>query len=125
MQQKTTVERVLHYIGRKLRKDADGNEVISKHHAELAAKMAFEGGRQSVVENIPELEWESGAFELMARSQSIFGTYYIYRATGPFFTCFCETKAIPGYGDCFLSIDAAKQAAHEDYKQRIKQALGL
>lgn len=58
MQQKTTVERVLHYIGRKLRKDADGNEVISRHHAELAARMAFEGGRQSVVDNIPELEWK-------------------------------------------------------------------
>lgn len=47
MQQKTTVERVLHYIGRKLRKDADGNEVISRHHAELAARMAFEGATAS------------------------------------------------------------------------------
>ncbi len=32
MQQKTTVERVLHYIGGRLRKDAAGNEVIGNIH---------------------------------------------------------------------------------------------
>lgn len=58
MEKKTTIDKVLHYISRKLRKDADGHSVISKHHAELAARMAFEGGRQSVVDNIPELEWK-------------------------------------------------------------------
>lgn len=116
MQQKTTVERVLHYIGRKLRKDADGNEVISRHHAELAAKMAFEGGRQSVVENIPELEWKV-VNEDNVILRTPFGRYSI------------RYKMRLLYGGVLIKqikdIREAKQAANEDYKQRIKQTLGL
>lgn len=116
MQQKTTVERVLHYIGRTLRKDADGNEVISKHHAELAVRMAFEGGRQSVVENIPELEWKT-VNEYNVISKTPFGRYSIRYKTRLLYggVLIKQTKCIKG----------AIQAANEDYKQRIKQALGL
>lgn len=122
MQQKTTVERVLHYIGRKLRKDADGNEVISRHHAELAAKMAFEGGRQSVVENIPELEWTETTYNLedYLLSNNNGWNYSVFFRGGAF-KVHCNSNFIGQ----FISLTAAKQAANDDYKQRIKQALGL
>ena len=58
MKQKATIDRVLRYIKRKTQKTSDGKEVVSKLHAELAAKVAFEGGRLSVIDNIPELEWK-------------------------------------------------------------------
>lgn len=122
MQQKTTVERVLHYIGRKLRKDADGNEVISRHHAELAARMAFEGGRQSVVDNIPDLEWTETTYNLedyLLSNNN--GWYYSVFFRGGAFKVHCNSNFIGQ----FLSLTAAKQAANDDYKQRIKQALGL
>lgn len=122
MQQKTTVERVLHYIGRKLRKDADGNEVISRHHAELAARMAFEGGRQSVVDNISDLEWTETTYNLedyLLSNNN--GWYYSVFFRGGAFKVHCNSNFIGQ----FLSLTAAKQAANDDYKQRIKQALGL
>ena len=58
MKEKAKIDKTLHYIKRKTKTTADGKEVVSKLHAELAAKMAFEGGRQSVLDNIPELEWK-------------------------------------------------------------------
>lgn len=122
MQQKTTVERVLHYIGRKLRKDADGNEVIGRHHAELAARMAFEGGRQSVVDNIHDLEWTETTYNLE--------DYFLSHANGWNYSVFFRGGAFKVHCNSnfigqFLSLTAAKQAANDDYKQRIKQALGL
>lgn len=56
--EKTTIDRVLRYIKRKTKTTDDGKEVVGKLHAELAAKVAFEGGVQSVIDNIPELEWK-------------------------------------------------------------------
>ena len=58
MKEKTTIDKVLRYIKRKTKTTEDGKEVVSKLHAELAAKVAFEGGRLSVIDNIPELEWK-------------------------------------------------------------------
>ena len=58
MKQKATIDRVLRYIKRKTEKTSDEKEVVSKLHTELAAKAAFDGGRLSVLDNIPELEWK-------------------------------------------------------------------
>ena len=54
--EKITIDRVLRYIKRKTKTTEDGKEVVSRLHAELAAKMAFEGGRLSVLDNIQKLE---------------------------------------------------------------------
>lgn len=121
MQQKTTVERVLHYIGRKLRKDADGNEVISRHHAELAARMAFEGGRQSVVDNIPDLEWT----EALSDGE----TYWLAKPMGDIYRVLFmqheyEVFCCHDFIARAISLSSAKQAANDDYKQRILKALG-
>lgn len=59
MKEKTTIDKALRYIKRKTKTTEDGKKVVSRLHAKLAAKMAFEGGRQSVIDNIPELEWKA------------------------------------------------------------------
>ena len=58
MKEKATIDKALRYIKRKTKTTEDGKKVVSKLHAELAAKVAFEGGRLSVIDNIPELEWK-------------------------------------------------------------------
>lgn len=58
MKEITTIEKALHYIKRKTKTTEDGKEVVSRLHADLVAKMAFEGGKLSVLDNIPELEWK-------------------------------------------------------------------
>lgn len=83
---------------------------------------AFNAGRESVVENIPELEWR----EEICRDKSFLeayalGAYYLIRLKGPEFYVSCNYRCFASY----TSLTAAKQSADEDYKKRIKQALGL
>lgn len=85
-------------------------------------KAAFDAGRESVVESLPELEWR----ENICRDKYFFeayalGAYYLISLRGPEFHIACNYKH---FKSC-TSLSAAKQAANEDYKQRIKQALGL
>lgn len=83
-------------------------------------KAAFNAGRESVVENMPDLEWKGfGYFKKIAATP--IGRYnldnfgiWLLRFNG---------KEIPlSTGS---SLEEAKLAANEDYKKRIKQALGL
>ena len=82
---------------------------------------AFNAGRESVVENLPEMEWRNLSYEEQYFSSYSLGWSYRVSQRVNEFALFCN--------DCFLgyffSIEAAKQAANEDYKKRIKQALGL
>lgn len=97
----------------------DGNFPNMPLYQENDIKAAFNAGRDSVVENISELEWKGHAPFIHATTP--IGRYNIddfvvqlLRFNG---------KEIPTPADC--SLEEAKQAANEDYKQRIKQALGL
>lgn len=83
-------------------------------------KAAFNAGRESVVENIPELEWKIFPTEEYY-STSLLGWSYRIMLSFNEFALFCNSH----YLMSFLSVEEAKQAANEDYKQRIKQALGL
>lgn len=82
-------------------------------------KVAFNAGRESVVESMPELEWKG--IEYFQYADTYFGRYNI----DDFGICLLRFngKEIPTPADC--SLEEAKQAANEDYKKRIKQALGL
>ena len=85
-------------------------------------KAAFNAGRKSVVENMPELEWRKVFYE----GRSYFAAYplgFSYKIEFVYneFQIFCNYNYIATY----LSLSEAKQAANEDYKQRIKKALGL
>lgn len=82
-------------------------------------KAAFNAGRESVVEDVSELEWKGYAPFIHASTPM--GRYNIDNF-GIWLLRF-NGKEIPlSTGS---SLEAAKQAANEDYKKRIKQALGL
>lgn len=82
---------------------------------------AFEAGRQSVVESLPELEWR----EKICRDEHFLeayalGAYYLIKIKYEFNVA-CNYRHIASY----TSLTAAKQIANEHYKKQIKQALGL
>ena len=82
-------------------------------------KAAFNAGRESVVENMPELEWKGQANFQYA--DTYIGRYniddfgiWLLRFNGK------EIPLPPG-----SSLEETKQAANEHYKKQIKQVLGL
>ena len=82
-------------------------------------KRAFNAGRESVVENMPELEWKG--HEYFQHADTCFGRYNIDNFVVQVLRF--NGKEIPTPADC--SLEEAKQAANEHYKKQIKQALGL
>ena len=82
-------------------------------------KAAFNAGRESVVEGLPELDWKG--LENFQHADTCFGRYNIDNLVVQVLRF--NGKEIPTPAYC--SLEEAKQAANEDYKQRIKQALGL
>ena len=109
---------IYHYIDRK----AEFGKTLSVGNAKRAAQFAYKAGRESVVENMPELEWREkicrGEYFLEAYA---LGAYYLIRLRGPELHIACNYKH---FKSC-MSLSAAKQAANEHYKELIKQALGL
>ena len=84
-------------------------------------KAAFDAGRESVVESMPELEWKDN--DQAIEEEFAFcpvGRYEVIR-WDELFEIWCNSLFL-GYRP---SLSEAKQAANEDYKKRIKQALGL
>lgn len=114
-----------HYSTARLQGRLSGNEVSfseNKVFTEEDIEAAFNAGRESVVENIPELEWR----EEICRDKSFLeayalGAYYLIRLKGPEFYVSCNYRCFASY----TSLTAAKQSADDDYKKRIKQALGV
>lgn len=130
MEQRATIDKALQYIRRKLYRDASGNEVLSRHYAELSAKIAFDGGRQSIIDDASKLEWEN---------VGIYGRYGLYldvcRAHKPLMDYLIREWYQPkdielfAFGDSvkngFKSVEEAKVCADEIYKKEIKKVLGL
>ena len=91
---------------------------------------AFNAGRKSVVENMPELKWnEEDRFGDFCEcteegySNTPFGIYSILQwYNSPDIAIYFAGEL---FKSNFQSVEHAKQAANEDYKKRIKQALGL
>lgn len=116
---------IYHYIDRK----AEFGETLSVGNARRAARFAYEVGRESVVENMPELEWEDiGVYGEKARYVNVCRVHkpleeYLIQEW------FCP-KDIELHCNHFVkkgfkTIEEAKQAANEHYKKQIEQALGL
>ena len=111
------------YATARLQGRLSGNEVSfseNKIFTEEDIETTFNAGRDSVVENMPELKWvnvfEDGAY-IAAFS---FGLSYRIEFAYNKFNLFCNSI----YINCYTSLSATKQAANEHYKKRIKQALG-
>lgn len=82
-------------------------------------KAAFNAGRESVMESLPELEWKG--YTPFIHAATPIGRYNIDNF-GIWLLRF-NGKEIPlSTGS---SLDEAKLAANEDYKKQIKQVLGL
>ena len=84
-------------------------------------RAAFNAGRESVVESVPELKWKRVHKDGPYLAVTVF--YWFYRIEFVYnkFNLFCNGY----YISCYLSLSEAKQAANEHYKKQIKQALGL
>lgn len=92
-------------------------------------KAAFNAGRESVVEDVSELDWEDiGIYGEKARYVNV------CRAHKPLEEYMIQKRFYPNDVELhcnhftkkgFKTIEEAKQAANEDYKKQIKQALGL
>lgn len=102
-----------------------GNEVSFSENEVFTEEdigSAFNAGRESVMDDIPDLKWR----EDICRDKYFFeayalGAYYLIILRDSEFRVACNYRHFASY----TSLTAAKQAANEDYKKRIKQALGL
>lgn len=122
MKQKDLAEEYLTKVQENAIRFKEGNFPNMPLFQESDIKAAFNAGRESVVENMPELVWNcfcEGLKEFYA-SCSIGWRYKVSYNVNEF-VLFCN--------DCFLgrflSFEEAKQAANEHYKKQIKQTLGL
>ena len=93
-------------------------------------KAAFSAGRESVVDSFLELEWKDedrrcDDENCTEESYSLtpFGDYSILKWYAPTDIAIYFNGEHSKSG--ITSVQQAKQAANEDYKKRIKQALGL
>ena len=90
-------------------------------YQESDIKAAFNAGRESVVESLPELEWKDNDKAIEEEfALCPVGTYEVVRWDELFEIWY--NSLFLGYRPSLLE---AKQAANEDYKKQIKQALGL
>ncbi len=82
---------------------------------------AFEAGRNSMIDNIPNLEWVEEEYgELI--SYGFQGRYIIDRRNFLYFdTNMCCIASGYDFSKKCNSLDEAKQAANEDYKNRMKK----
>lgn len=84
-------------------------------------KAAFNAGRESVVEDMPKLKWAKIFEEEPYIAIYSWGFSYKVKFAYSEFNLFSDSR----YIGCYVSLSEAKRAANEDYKKRIKQALGL
>ena len=103
-----------------------GTSEIANYRIQLMcdkiAQDAFNEGRQSVIDNIPDLEWVLVS-ESQYKAKTPFFDYFIV-----FFKGFWQVSILGIFNiveNEFATLYEAKQAANEDYKNRIKKVLGL
>lgn len=85
-------------------------------------KMAFNAGRESVIENMPELKWkEKGYINREYIAECPYGGYYIINFVGMEFEATFNFQFVARSS----SLSHAKKAANEDYKKRMRNMLGL
>ena len=112
-----------HYSIARLQGRLSGNEVSfseNKVFTEEDIEAAFNAGRESVIGDIPDLEWGGNHDTQTARC--VAGVYII---TMSLLNGIELTHNLTKFDKRYGSFASAKQAAKEHYKELIKQALGL
>lgn len=126
MIQKDLAEEYLTKVKENAIRFKDGNFPNMPLYQESDIKAAFNAGRESVVESamesIPEFKWRG----LHHPDRDFVAAYpcdcrYLIEFTRRGHLLFYNRQFIAN----FASFSQAQQAANEDYKKRIKQALGL
>lgn len=84
-------------------------------------KAAFNAGRESVIENVPELKWKRVCKNGPYLAVTVFDWFYRVEFVDNKFHLFSNGYFI----SCYISLSDAKQAANEHYKQYIKKVLEL
>ncbi len=108
----TKMGRIMHYIDRK----ANFGKTLSVYDAKRAANIAYDAGMRDAVDRVSELKW--GILDL----NTIISDNYSIICTSP---GTYRLKIDDKGWITFNSIEEAKHFASEDYKNRIKKALGL
>lgn len=111
---------IYHYIDRK----ADFGNTLSVGNARRAAQYAFNAGRESVVENIPKLLFKESREGLVADNGLFEFIYHIYKSASVDEPRYAFATSYETPIQWYDTLEEAIQAANEDYKKRIKQALG-
>ena len=81
---------------------------------------AFNAGRESVVENMPDLKWQKSSEDMTART--LFGMYSFSKSNALWFYAY---RGVHLFFDTHKTFEDAKKVAHNDYKEWVKHALGL
>ena len=105
-----------------------GNEVSfsdNKVFAEEDIEAAFNAGRDSVVENIPNLLFKETREGLIADNGIFEFIYHIYKSASVDEPKYAFATSYETPIQWYDTLEEAMDAANEDYKKRIKQALGL
>ena len=116
------------YAKERLQGRLSGNEISFSENivfTENDIKAAFNAGRESVVENMPRLLFKETREGLIADNGIFEFIYHIYKSASvdePRYA-FATTYETPI--QWYDTLEEAMDAANEDYKKRIKQALGL
>ena len=114
-----------HYTTARLQGRLSGNEVSFSENTvftEEDIEAAFNAGRDSVVENMPELKW--GQVHYLGKetlNAYTLGASFKIEFSGMEFKVYCNDHFVTNA----LSISFAKQAADNHYRRMVKQALGL
>ena len=90
-------------------------------YQESDIKAAFNAGRESIIENVPELKWKRVYKDGPYLAVTVFEWFYRVEFVDNKFNLFSNGYFI----SCYISLSDAKQAANEHYKQYIKKALEL
>lgn len=124
MKQKDLAEE---YLDRKIKQEPFNSLTKGFEYAFSAEdiRAAFNAGRESVVENIPRLLFKETREGLIADNGVFEFIYHIYKSASvdePRYA-FATTYETPI--QWYDTLEESMDAANEDYKKRIKQALGL
>ena len=116
------------YATARLQGRLSGNEVSfsdKKVFTEEDIEAAFNAGRESVVENIPNLLFKETREGLIADNGLFEFIYHIYKSASVDEPRYAFAISYETPIHWYDTLEEAMDAANEDYKKRIKQALGL
>lgn len=112
---------IYHYIDRK----AEFGEALSVGNARRAAMFAYDIGCEHVIEKLPRLQFKETQEGLMADNGLLGLIYHIYKSASIDEPRYAFATSYETPIQWYDTLEEAMDAANEDYKKRIKQALGI